>query len=108
MNPALWPALREYISAEIALSHARRDLAAKPGCHPSTGFWKMEREEIARLEAQVTRMETAVREGLILDAAGAEVALRCPYCGSGAVVGEVIPHVEACPLAIAASGEERP
>lgn len=49
LNQSNWPALRELIGAEAALAVARLQ------CDP---------EKIAKLEAQVTRMETAFRESL--------------------------------------------
>jgi len=58
MNLPLWSAIREYIDAEIKLAFARyhADL---------TGYrTKSESQRIEALEAQSTRMETAVREML--------------------------------------------
>ena len=56
MNAALWPALRELIQAEAQLAVLRGLRRGRVREH--------EAKDIAHLEAQVTRMETAVREGL--------------------------------------------
>jgi hypothetical protein len=60
MNLTIWTGIREYVSAEIKLAHARRDL------HAATTD-----EEIAECAAKVrtleeasTAMETLVRESL--------------------------------------------
>jgi hypothetical protein len=56
MNEAIWAAMREYIDAEIKLALSR----TRAGKSPT----KSESDRIAILEAQSTRMETAVRESL--------------------------------------------
>lgn len=59
MNAALWPAVREYITAEVRLAILRARIEERRGQSMAH-----ERKEISELEEQVTRMETAVREGL--------------------------------------------
>jgi hypothetical protein len=56
MNVPTWMIVREYIDAEIKLAFARQAAGSDPT--PS------ERKRIGLLEAQCTRMETAVRSAL--------------------------------------------
>ena len=52
-----WPALREYVQAEVLLAIAKRDRGINQ--------WPASNDRIQQLEEQVTRMETAVRESLM-------------------------------------------
>lgn len=63
MNLSLWTSIREYVDAEIKLAIARYDYHVH-AMTPKRG------EQIAALEEQSTRMETAVREMLPASASG--------------------------------------
>jgi len=56
---ATWPALRELIQAEARLAVLRNRIEERRGY-----TLQHEADEVKLLEAQVTRMETAVREAL--------------------------------------------
>ena len=65
MNVALWAVIREYIASEIELSHVRRNRErVKNAAYQRDRdlILKASDERIAELEAQSTRMETAIRE----------------------------------------------
>lgn len=70
MNQATWPALREYIDACIALESAKRDVAFDGRPYSVSERQRIRDEDIPKLQEQVTRMETAVREALPLLSAG--------------------------------------
>lgn len=60
LTKATWPALRELIQAEAKLAALLARCRGRPG-----GFlYPDEAQEVEELHAQVSRMETAVRESL--------------------------------------------
>lgn len=76
-NEATWPALREYIDACIALAIARH-----------------ERKATAKLEEQVTRMETAIRGYMPEDPAAARARYLDKHMPSEAEIGTILKKVK--------------
>lgn len=63
LNAAIWPALREYIAAEVQLALQRHRLYHTSDMREPILPIDIA-AEIQRLEEQVSRMETAIRESL--------------------------------------------
>lgn len=61
MNKVTWPAIREYIAAEVALAVCRHERLRHNLDAVERRAWD---EQIRKLEEQSTRMETEVREAL--------------------------------------------